>query len=285
MKTPVPIGLKLIATLIIQAILIMPGNAQEGTLVFKKILWGNPSISSKAPDFIDLNLDKGVVEFTVPHKKDCKERYRFSYEFMQDMSQLLVYKDQEMEYEYVVKMEALDKSCYEYDYYLFRNAWVRAATDASGSSSGLKYVLRKEENYPYLPSGKFINNRSPNIYAHPSKPDYATGVYRGTFKVRSLTANYISSDKTYYSEFYFNISSPSPLGGKTNRFEYSIVFVYELVEGVPEKVSNDPCKIEKPDCSCCPGTIPMWNFDTNKGECVCPEGTVWNKMTKRCEPR
>lgn len=257
---------------------------QAATLVFKEIVYGNTNVSTRTPDRLDLQVNEGVIEFSVQHKTDCRERYKISYKFLQDMTAIPVYLDKESKLDYELKVEALDKPCFAYDYYLFRNAWVSAANDAAGSSSGLKYILSKKGEWKYTPNGQFITDRSPYVYAHPAKSTNQNGSYRGAFKVLKINTNYINSDRTFYTDVYFNISAPSPLGGLSNGFDYNIILVYELVAGVVEGTGNsDPCAIQEPDCSCCPGTIPVWNFKTNQGECMCPEGTKWNKINNRCE--
>lgn len=40
--------------------------------------------------------------------------------------------------------------------------------------------------------------------------------------------------------------------------------------------------IESVDCSRWPGSIPLWNNQTNRAECFCPQGMVWNQNRTAC---
>ena len=40
--------------------------------------------------------------------------------------------------------------------------------------------------------------------------------------------------------------------------------------------------IERADCSRWPGSISLWNNQTNRAECFCPQGMIWNKDRTMC---
>ncbi len=269
-------SLRSLALLFLAALLSTAHAQQTAQLVLKEIVHGKTE-GKILPDKIDVNTNQGYFEITVPKSQNCSERFRFSYRFMQDMRVLEMSEDAEHNYAYEIKIEPLGKSCFAYDFYLFRNPTVRAATDAAGSFSALKNNKIKDGSWQYNPDVDFIGERSPQILTYPTSSSEPVGSYSGHFKTFKLNTNYLKSGKRNFTELYFMFNTSSELAGYVG---YQISFVYELVEG--GQAAADPCAIKAPDCSCCPGTMPVWNFKTGQGECLCPEGQVWDRVARKC---
>ena len=53
-------------------------------------------------------------------------------------------------------------------------------------------------------------------------------------------------------------------------------------EGIAEIGRDIKGELEQKDCSRWPGSIPQWNNQTNRAECFCPPGMVWNRDRTRC---
>ena len=83
--------------------------------------------------------------------------------------------------------------------------------------------------------------------------------------------------------------------GAAGDIQGSVDHMLILVAGV--KIKADECTVkmsqdrtttsggaavQRADCSRWPGSIPQWNNQTNRAECFCPQGMVWNKDRTRC---
>ncbi|NOY50273.1 MAG: hypothetical protein GXO88_06910 [Chlorobi bacterium] len=74
----------------------------------------------------------------------------------------------------------------------------------------------------------------------------------------------------------FSLSANSNLPGES--FVHEFLYACQIVNDVPVETFSCP----PPDCSGFPGTVPVWNFNTNKGECWRPEGLRWDEMKNKC---
>ena len=217
----------------------------------------------KYPDKVEVNTKGGFVEFTVNYSGNCSEKYRIEFSFDQDMSILIPNQT----YGFTTKTRLLSRKCNDN-----RDAFIRAGA-ANGSSSGLlagtKYV---KDNSTLMNMGSGWDR----LYTKGISRGHKTGILKGSFYPK-----YSSGFINRYTWLNFNIEAPSNLRGKENSFYYEFLFVYQVVKGgVPEATFDCP----PPDCSGFPGTVPVWNFQTNKGECWCEEGYVWSDELKKCIP-
>ena len=259
-------------------------HAQSGHWQFKEIVYGNHFKSTNKPEAIELDVNEGYVQFSIPQKNDCVDRYRFSYKFHQEMNslQLPLSGDVNPSYSYEFEFIPLSSPCYDPEVSSYSNPSVRVTH--WNSTSGHLGVLKKKKEWKYENHKQYIDEGSVDYYA------YKTSVYKnagkGVGEFNIIGPN--TEDVDYFMESYpglitdFRIlfKGQSSLG-KEEAFYFDVLFVYELTKGALS-IGIDPCKIEPPDCSCCPGTIPTWNFQSNEGECLCPEGKVWDRRKKSC---
>lgn len=108
------------------------------------------------------------------------------------------------------------------------------------------------------------------------------GALKGA-KTGSLTGAFTGAKNNKvgaYSYLRFYISGASNIGYDKG-FWYEVLFVYKIEDTAPV-MPTGAMTCPPPDCSGFPGTVPVWNFQTQRGECWCPEGMIWDKMAGKC---
>ncbi|MCB0662305.1 MAG: hypothetical protein KDC24_06175 [Saprospiraceae bacterium] len=238
------------------------GFAQQvKTLVLKEIYHKTMESTNKQPDFVRVDAKGGVVELSTKYNNGCTEKVHYEFNFDKDMS---VLRDGET-YGYTYFARIIDGNCET-------NPW-REPYMKPGSSNGGWAALLGQTRYDRWVQQ--ISGSGPYNYARarPGSKD-VTGVQRGQFSAKGYT-------KGTHTFFYFDIYSYSHDPKETCTYEF--LFVYELTDDVPSTPTTAGCVA--PDCSSLPGTIPVWNFQNNRGECWCPEGMVWDRMGNRCVMR
>lgn len=228
---------------------------QVNTLVLREII--QEPFKEVKPSVIRVDAKGGIIETSTRYNDGCREKIHFEWNFDKDMS---VLKAGEV-YGFNYYAKIIDGNCNT-------NPWREPYLRANSSDGGFSGAVQKT-NYKMTKSlhGGAITNYA---RARPGSKD-VTGVQRGKFTVTGYT-------KGRFSYFYFYISSASNTKGES--FLYEVVYIYELTDDVPSSPVSTGCVA--PDCSDFPGTIPVWNFQTNRGECWCPEGMVWDRMENRC---
>ena len=259
-------------------------HSQKGHWKFKEIIHGNYNGSTNIPDKLEIDVNEGVIEFSIRQKNDCTDRYRLTYKFSQDMHALALPMDHNSRssYDYEFQIEPISSPCYDPEQRSFSNPSIRFTH--WNSTSGLLGKLKNANSWAYKNHQQFIDKGSVDYYPHLTSVYKNAGQGTGEFVVTGPN----QSDVDYYLKNYPGMVTDFRIlfkgqstAGKEEAFYYDILFVYELVKGDPQ-TTHDPCAIEAPDCSCCPGTIPIWNFETQKGDCICPEGLKWDKVANRC---
>ncbi len=278
-KNVLPVFLSLLFT-----IAFLTSNAQDGHWVFKEIIQGNHYGSTNQPDKIDVRLNEGMVEFSIKQANNCTDRFRFTYKFAQDMNVLDIPEDRNNlpTYGYEFEITPLGAPCYDLKVNGYSNP--RVWLTHWNAPSGLLGNMKKEKTWGYKYHQHFINNSQIEYYAYDGHAIKGFGKGHGEYNVTGPTKNFVArvvkNTPGMATDFRILFKGQSTMG-KEEAFYYDILFLYEFKEGQPS-IQEDPCDIKQPDCSCCPGTIPVWNFQTKKGDCICPEGQIWNKMENRC---
>jgi hypothetical protein len=251
--------MKLLACLILSVFSFSTSAQQVNTLVLKEIYHKPLNAKDKKPSKVQVDTKGGMLEVTTKYNNGCEEKFHFEFNFDRDMAVLNA--NETYGFNYFVR--AMSKECQT-------NPW-REAYMKPGSSDGGYSSLLGETNYGrwvYMISGGGPYNYA---RARPNSKD-VTGVQNGEFKTKPYT-------KGTHTYFYFDINSSGHESGESCAYQF--LFVYELTDEVPNaSVSTSGCVA--PDCSSMKGTIPVWNFQNNRGECWCPEGVVWDRMENRC---
>jgi len=216
---------------------------------------------SRYPDRVEVNSKGGFVEFSIKYSENCTEKYRFEFTFDEDMSVLNVNRD----YGFTGKAHLISGLCDKKG-----DAFMQAGSNAGNSS------LIHKTKYKEISQHIYTNKGTERLYANGffGYLKAAKEKLRGAFYPDYANKNFINQ----YSWLNFTISAPSPL--KDNSFYYEFLFIYQIVEGEVTPVEAFSCP--PPDCSEFPGTVPVWNFETNKGECWCSEGKIWDKQLRKC---
>ncbi|MEZ5055457.1 MAG: hypothetical protein R2879_00320 [Saprospiraceae bacterium] len=253
---------------------VKEADAQGLELVFKEVIHGYSGNSTRPPEKINIFKDKGTILFSVQSNTTCKEYFEFNYNFPQQIDQFILTGKDSISFPVKAGIIALGPSCYSYNNESFRNPFTNITGSGQITFSGLISQLKSKEEWPYKNVSSIFSSRFPYSYAYNYPSGSKTGIQNGEIILSNLD-KLKPGDPAF---FQLKISATSPMGGPENNFYYEILMVYEV-----QKINNlDPCKIEIPDCSCCPGTIPIWNFKTNSGDCICPEGSKWDKMKGKC---
>lgn len=262
----------------------VPASAQ-GSWKLKTILHDNTWGSENAPDKIEIGVNEGYIEFSVPQRDACTDRYRFEYKFDQDMNYLDL-RDvggPRPSYSYSYEIKALTGApCTDLTQSQYSNPYV---TIGNGNTSST-YIgeLKRANEWPGNYHQHFIEKGSSHWYVHgtSSLPGGAGRQY-GSYEVGGINKvdleYYMKNYEGLVTDFKFIIRAPSNIEGKKDDFYYDVVYIYELAR---DRQVFDPCSISMPDCSCCPGTIAVWNFDTMQGDCLCPKGKSWDASSQSC---
>jgi len=233
---------------------------QDQYFVLREIIHNRWDSRTRTPDRIEVNSRGGFVEFSVMYYGNCTEKYRFEFNFDQDMGVLTAGE----QYGFTTQSKVLSGTCNNN-----RDPWMSAGA-ASGSSSS----LIAGTNYRPIVNGMgMAGGWGDRLYSKGLFKGVKTGSFSGAF------APAVRNKLNAYSWFRFLIEGSSNIDRKSG-FGYEILFVYEIVDAIETPSEEFTCP--PPDCSGYPGTIPVWNFQTQSGKCWCPEGTVWNKQLNKC---
>jgi len=230
--------------------------AQTGEFFsLKEIIHNNINYSTVKPSIVQVDSKGGFLEAEVTYYGNCREKYRFEFQFDQDMSSLQANKP----YGFTYTAKLMSSQCNTN-----RTPYMRPLAPNGGWSG-----LAASSGY-----ANFVNVMgvlgSDRLYAK-ALGKYKTGTMRGEFNASHGPLN-------AHTWLNFVIEGPSNLKG--NGFYYEFLFVYQIVGEAPQQTFSCP----PPDCSGFPGTVPVWNFDTNKGECLCSDGMHWDKTANKCVP-
>jgi hypothetical protein len=238
------------------------------------IYHGNSGNSERVPERVEVKPDSGSFLFSVRMNEDCPSYFNFRYNFANSMQSSTIGKGDTLWNDFNLKLTPLGQSCYPFQDENFRNPFVSLLPNQSVSYSGLIAQLKAEGKWSTVNEKSFFTTPTAYLYAY----NYPAGVLTRSWEGK--LSQFIPTDfeGNAYAWLQMRISGTSPLGGITDNFYYEIIFLFE----VEELAKTDPCSIKPPDCSCCPGTIPVWNFKKGKGECICPEGSRWDKLQQRC---
>lgn len=256
-------------------------NSQDYYLELKEIIYRTKEPYSE-PTKIEINSNGGELEFGVAYytrSGRCPEKYRVKWSFNQDMSVLALDNYERKNFGFMIDSERLSGDCGEVN--PVRNPTFKPSVDNGGWS----WIMQ---------SGDFSDKKIARSFTYKISPPYiycrtdaavrksenrTTGPLNGSFEV-------YNSD-TYegrYSYLFFTLSGNSNKGKVPEEGVYfEVVYLYQIVTNKPEVTADNPCDFTEPDCSCCPGTIPVWNFKTNQGECICPEGQKWDRISNSCK--
>lgn len=242
-------------------------RAQEPRFVLRDIIHAPYTRgSARPPDVIELQANEGFVEFTVDYSGNCRERYRFEYSFDQDMNALPF----DSEYGFRATMRSLEGRCQQ-----ARDPFV-TGTSSNGGFSGVLNAMAGDPAFEYGRLVKLLGGGMPRLYAYGVSRNAIVGTNSGAFSSRRVNLNYDGA----HSWLGFSIQASSNTGEADTGFYYDIIFIYQQVNDyVAPPIAGCP---SPPDCSDLPGTIPVWNFDAQKAECWCPEGTAWDRVAARC---
>jgi len=240
--------------------LLLPGSLYSQTgdyFSLKEIIQDNTANSSVNPSTVHANSRGGFLEVEVSYYGNCIEKYRYEFEFEQDMTSLQADKS----YRFSYTVELMSSQCNTN-----RNASIRP-----GASLGATSGLVAGSGYGDIVNAIGVQGGEATYAKDLGKPNvYKTGKMEGEFIPKSHKLN-------AYSWFNFVMEAPSNLNGE--HFYFEILYLYQITNKKSEQSFSCP----PPDCSGFPGTVRVWNFETNQGECWCPEGSRWNKMVNKCE--
>jgi len=216
---------------------------------------------SMYPDKVEVNSKGGFVEFSIKYSENCTEKYHFEFTFDEDMSVLNVNRD----YAFTSRARLISGLCDNKN-----DAFMQA-----GSNGGNSSLIHKTQ---YKEISQHINttNGTERLYANgffgylKAKKGKQTGAFYPDYASKNFN--------NQYSWLNFTISAGSPL--KDNSFYYEFLFIYQIIEGEAAPVGAFSCP--PPDCSGFPGTVRVWNFETNTGECWCPDDKVWSPELNKC---
>lgn len=252
--------------------MLLPGQSYQFNLV--EIFHGNTGNSQRMPERLQINADTGSLLFSVLMNENCPAYYNFQYQFESAISGSTVLSGDTIQRRFTFKLNPLTESCYPFQNENFRNPFVSFQANQELAYSGLAARLKAEGKWNLEGMDMTFKTPGAYLYAYNYPSGVLTAHWEGAFKQFAPTS---ADDKTY-SFLQVRVSATSPMGGKAHNFYYEILFVFE----VQKLQDTDPCSIRPPDCSCCPGTIPVWNFKKGKGECICPEGSSWDKLQQKC---
>lgn len=256
-------------------------TAQDYHLALRQIV-NRSSKGYPEPTVFNADGNGGVMEFNVVYYVSgnaCPEHFRAEWKFSQNMTYLPGINSKESQYGFTLSANRVSGDCGEV------NPWRNPNMVINGNDGGWSAIMNSPDMLQYKGTpATWVTWASPGLY------------FRNDAKVRS-SPNFVTGDKSgeihlkthsvyagKYVFFYIRVV------GNSNRdyvydqgMSHEIVYLYEIVAGPPPStVQSDPCAIKAPDCSCCPGTIPVWNFKTNKPECLCEEGKVWDRIQGKC---
>lgn len=244
--------------------LLGPGIPCFGQAFYLEQITHGPSVPGLSlPDRVEADANGGFVELTLTLAGNCRERYRFEWQFDQPLSEIQDGK----EYGLTSRTTRLEGGCNTN-----RDPFMNV-NGANGSSSaliggtGLKPVI----NSLGMKSGW------DRLYVLGHSKGVRTGSLRSS--ITTIGRNHLVGG---YSFIRIAISAPSNLG-RPQGCEYEVLYILRYANEAPVHANTGGCP--EPDCAGYPGTVPVWNFKKQKGECWCPEGTYWDKMIQRCVAR
>ncbi len=235
------------------------------------------------PDPIYVKADEygGEIRFRITYYTSqgaCPENFTFKWSFDQNMKILPGLNLKRKSYPFRIRAEKDRGNCGEVN--PSRNPFASvSAIDGGGSYvfNGSKYGSEKSTKA----IGRSMDQA--RLYfrndAWAKKNNAALGQINGDITVYTM-----DSYDGFYAFFNLTVSGNSNRGGLPSEGIYSeVLYVYKIKKGKPDGVvESNPCQIEAPDCGAYPGTVPVWNFETNKGDCLCRKGLVWDDLKKRC---
>ncbi len=236
---------------------------QKQYFVLQEIVHNRTDNRSTLPSRIEVDSKGGFVEFSVMYRGNCTEYYRVEFTFDQDMRVL----EQEKDYSFTLRTQRVKGKC---EIYPIRDPYAQA-----GAANGSNSALIAGTSYRPLVNGMGMSSGWDRLYVNGTLSGAKTGSLRGSF--RGARTNKPGA----YSFLNFSIDGASNIDYDQS-FHYEILFIYKIVDSPPSAPEISEMSCPPPDCSGFPGTVPVWNFQTQRGECWCPEGMVWDKMTARC---
>lgn len=236
---------------------------QKQYFILQEIVQNRTDNRSTLPSRIEVDSKGGFVEFSVMYGGNCIEYYRVDFTFDQDMRVL----EQEKDYYFSLRTQRVKGKC---EIYPIRDPFAKA-----GAANGASSALFGGTSYKPLVNGMGMSSGWDRLYVNGAFNGAKTGSLRGSF--RGSRNNKLGA----YSFFNISINGASNIGYDKS-FQYEILFIYKIVDSPPSSPEISEMSCPPPDCSGFPGTVPVWNFQTQRGECWCPEGMVWDKMTAKC---
>jgi hypothetical protein len=248
-----------IITFLLAFFLISELFSQTGNFfTLRGVIHKNTAGSTVNPISAKADSRGGFLEVEVLYYGNCREKYRFEFQFDEDMSSLEAGKS----YGFSYSVQLISPQCNTN-----RNSSIRPIAPL-GASSG----LIGGSGFDDIVNAIGVKGWAKTYAKDLGRPNvYKTTKMRGVFQP-------IKHKLNAHTWLAFSLSANSNLPGES--FVYEFLYAYQIVNDVPvETISCPP-----PDCSGFPGTVPVWNFNTNKGECWCPEGMRWDKMQNKCVP-
>jgi hypothetical protein len=253
-------------------------SAQDYYLELQEII--HQSAESYAePISFRADANGGEMKFKVVYYNSvgrCPETFRFTWKFDQNIQIIPGENGVAKDILFEMNSERLDGNCGPV------NPWRNPTASPNSDNGGWSRIINSEAYSHKKYVATIGTNIDPaHLYFRPeNSPHRKSGRYTGKFTIRQFD-NYDG----LYAYLFFDIAGGSNRDNMEHEgLNYEVVYLFQIKKGTaPAVMSSNPCEIEQPDCSCCPGTVPMWNFVAKKGECNCPEGLKWDKMEGKCK--